>query len=950
MIGHINVNSLSKKTTDIQFLLEKHGHLQILGITETRLKSQHDNNILNIPHYTFFRKDASKKLHTGIGAYVHESLLPYVKRRQDFEHTNVETIWLELKPQNDPPVYICFLYRNGKCQDTWFDDFEEMLHKVQSINHNIILMGDFNINMAPENSNNDMYKKWRIFTEMFGLKQIIKEYTRVEKLGNRITSTLIDHIYVNCESIIERSFISHHSISDHKAIICSISYDLPKRSKMSHKYITYRSFKNFSQINFINDLSMLNLSPILMCADPNEAANLFLAALLTIINKHAPIKRKRVKYQIRPAWLTQEIKDEMLIRDKLKKDKKFDLYKKQRNKVLSLVRKAKRKYFETLTSNPNSKTYSIWKAINEFTKKSAKQTSTDTSAFKLDEINQYFITLSNSILPSTSKDYNVPKYLTEYINSKANENEKPFEIPTLSTIEVFKLVHKLKNKKTMDIYDMNTFLMKLIVSHNETLIALTHVYNLSILNETFPDIFKKAKVIPIPKTKNNDSLDNFRPISILPILSKPLETHINAHLSNFFENNNLLVENQSGFRTNHSCTSALINICDSWLKAINDKKIVGSVFLDLRKAFDLVDHSILIKKLETYLGDSMSTHIFSSYLSNRYQQVYVNSKYSKMGKITSGVPQGSILGPLLFSIFINDLPFSLTCPFAIIDLFADDSTLHTSDTSVSKINSTLQKSIDDIYNWCLDNNMALHPKKTKSMLITTRQKRQLGSLNLSLNINGNIISQVRSHKLLGIVIDDEFSWTYHIDYISSKLCKNVYLLSQLKHFVSTKALFLFYHAHCMSLINYSSPLWSKACITTLNRINTLHRRAVKLLSKENTVSTGNNTDLKFIKLNILNLNNQHILSSAILMYKIFHGDSPHYLQRLFTLHDNRIGLRAPNYVLPNARIDLYKKSFAFNGATIWNALPAKIRYQPTISRFKNETKNFLLLKQTKEVL
>ena len=177
-------------------------------------------------------------------------------------------------------------------------------------------------------------------------------------------------------------------------------------------------------------------------------------------------------------------------------------------------------------------------------------------------------------------------------------------------------------------------------------------------------------------------------------------------------------------------------------------------------------------------------------MSNRLQTVYKNSSFSSFGKVLSGVPQGSILGPILFSIFINDLPLCLSNNDAFLDLFADDSTLHTSDTDISKINNNLQISIDNIQSWCTYNKMALHPQKTKSMLIMSRQKRQFDKktklLKLHLCINDSAITQVHQHKLLGVILDDEFHWTQHIDYISKKISRNIYLLRQLKHYANSQ--------------------------------------------------------------------------------------------------------------------------------------------------------------------
>ena len=946
MIGHININSLSKKTSDVQMLLKKHGQLQVLGITETRLhESKHDDNVPYIPEYSFIRKDAKHKLHTGIGVYVHEGLTQYVRRRHDLENDSIECVWLDIRTPKKSPVLIGFVYRNGKSLDSWFDDFENMFHKVNALNLNTIVLGDFNINLLPEKQNTDFNKKWQLYLNMYGLTQIIKEPTRVEKLGKNITCSLIDHIYVNCEHIIERSFISHHGISDHKAIICSLSNCLEKKhNKNNHKYIIYRSFKSFSPINFLNDLSLINFDSVLHSANPNEAANLFLNLLLAVVDKHAPLRRKRIKYTSNPAWLTNEIRLEMQKRDTLKKTKQFEEYKKQRNKVLTLVRKSKKTYFNQIISNHNSKVISIWRAINEFTKKSHnKQTPSITTSLPVDDINNYFLTLTNSILQTIPKQYEHSNSLIDFIKDKKQTNGNvTFDIPLMSTYLVSKIIKNLKNKRTMDIFNLNAYILKLSISVPQTLSALTHVYNLSILNKIFPDKFKLAKIIPIPKCKDANTLDNYRPISILPILSKPLEIHMNSSLSSFFENNNLLIDSQSGFRKFHSCSTALIKLCDDWLHSINEKKMVGTVFLDLRKAFDLVDHAILLSKLNLYLDNSQYTNLFSSYLQNRFQTVYSNSRFSSLGEINSGVPQGSILGPLLFSIFINDLPLSISHSGTSLDLFADDSTLHTSDVNIANINSNLQESINEIQSWCTQNKMALHPDKTKSMLITTRQKRNHSlkhePCTLTLNVMGKHISQVSSHKLLGVVIDEDLTWTKHIDHISKKISRNIYLLSQLRHYSNQQGLLIFFHAHCMSHLNYASTVWSAwTSQCNINRLNTLHRRAIKIISTESNIST----DQKLRNLNILSLKNQFTFNSVTLMYKVTHQKCPHYLEKLFKSSPR---IRVPTYKLPYARIDLFKGSFSFHGVSVWNSLPSQLRrsYIYKLNQFKKNVKQHFL--------
>ena len=265
---------------------------------------------------------------------------------------------------------------------------------------------------------------------------------------------------------------------------------------------------------------------------------------------------------------------------------------------------------------------------------------------------------------------------------------------------------------------------------------------------------------------------------------------------------------QSGFRPNHSCQTALIRLYNSWLEAIDKREIVGTVFLDLRKAFDLVDHSLLVKKLQFYLQSASAVHFFSSYLSGRTQKTFVNGRLSSADYVTFGVPQGSILGPILFCMFINDLPLHLRHKDNVsLDLFCDDSSLSAHNRSIVRLQRVLQDSINDVSLWCVSNRMVLHPHKSKCMVITTRQKHQLCPLRLNLSINSAALEQVKVHRLLGVLIDEKLTWHPHIDFVLKKVSRNLFLLTKLYNVISPDAMKMFFYAHCLSHINYASSVW-----------------------------------------------------------------------------------------------------------------------------------------------
>ena len=265
---------------------------------------------------------------------------------------------------------------------------------------------------------------------------------------------------------------------------------------------------------------------------------------------------------------------------------------------------------------------------------------------------------------------------------------------------------------------------------------------------------------------------------------------MNKHMLKHLNYNRLLHPNQSGFRENHSCQTALTHLVDHWLHNINSNKFNGVLFVDFRKAFDVISHDLLLRKLSIY-GVSFSRLAFlSSYLADRHQCVYAHSRRSTLVRLKYGVPQGSVLGPLLFSVYVNDLPLYLR---ALCELFADDTTIHTSSTDINVVHDTLQNSIHELVKWTELNHMSLHPGKTTWMLVTTRQKRQNLTVSLpAIRMHNQVIEETTTHKVLGVIIDNNLSWSPHITYLCKVISSKVFQLPKVKLFLNFHARKLFF--------------------------------------------------------------------------------------------------------------------------------------------------------------
>jgi hypothetical protein len=941
-IANLNIQHLLPKLDELKCHLSQTSSPKILGLCETFLHDNIKNNELQIKNYKFERKDRKVKKGGGIITYINEGIV--YKRRYDLEINDIESIWIQIFCKNRKSFLINFVYRPPNSNQAWIDLYEAQLEIADCSNHVYYLLGDFNINYVNRNSQEIFNNtKWADITVKFGLEQLVKTPTRISKSS----STIIDHIYTNCSYKIKEVFVSELAISDHFPICLTFSTIVNISKKSKHDVIKYRSFKKFDENAFQSDLLYSGLEYLETVINPNDALNIFYDILNKTLSKHAPIKEKRVKYEHQVDWFNEEIKTSIRERDYYKKIGNHSQYKTLRNKIPTLIKKSKRNFFNNAIKDNKDSSY-LWKNLKDISNLnhtnrielpqklmiSGVEIGDDLNIVK--ELNKHFISISNIVTKTSFSNKNFLD-LKKHLDLKL-ENIT-FDIKFITPFEVRKIIDKLNINKSTGLDGIGPRILKYCGDTITPCIA--SIINNSISSGVFPDKLKEARVLPIFKSGVKEEAENYRPISILPTISKIYERHIATQIHTYFENNDIIHKRQSGFRKNHSCNTALTRLIDAWINDVDSGKIVGVVFLDLRKAFDLVDHQILMHKLKLYHFSENTVRLFKSYLSNRQQMVKVGNIQSDMLTVESGVPQGSILGPLLFLLYINDV--TLSSQELNIDLYADDSTLYESGLEVCEIQNKLQSNINNIVDWCVINNMSVHPLKTKCMLIGSRHKLKNTS-NLYLTINDNALENVTVQKLLGVFIDNKLNWHAHIDYVCKNLNRKISLLKHVLYFLTDDMKTIFYNSYLLPIFDYCCVLWGKDNKNYINKINILQKRAAKIILNK-PIKTP--TKGLFKSLNWLSFNERCKYHSAVLIYKVINQIAPAYLLDILTFsrnekHNLRSSIHNDLVLQKIPRTNYYKDSFSYYSMKVWNDIPVDIRSVPKIQSFKSKYKKYLL--------
>jgi hypothetical protein len=963
----LNCQSLNSKFSELKTYIEGvfESKFDAICLQETWLSSSSDVSLLQLEGYNLISKGKLASNHGGVAIYLKDTYT-YKVLSVDSPSNIWDGVFIEVSLNGSGSnsiknLIIGSIYRpprdNNDNYATFIEEQEQILHNFQRSNKEVVLTGDFNIDLLKikEKSN------FNSFFETILSNGFIPKITFPTRITNH-SSTLIDNIFVKLSNNFSSttSGILLTNISDHFPCFTCLDYLTP--GKHSDKFIkiwprseqAYHNFK--TEIAHSCIIDNFDKNPL---ADPNYNYEILHSGIQLAYEKHIPakiVKFNKHRHKL-SKWITGGLLSSIRFRDKLYKRMKDnfnnpDLYVTLRSNLSSynsilkkLIREAKKSYYESCFrkfKDDISKTWDTIKAIINRTRKFKEFPQSflingtyisDTTTIA-NEFNSYFV----SIGPKLATNIESPANLSfrDYLQTPFHGS---FHFEKVNVDLISKIIDNLKAKSSSGVDNLSNRMLKFI--KDDIIIPLTLIINQAIDTGVFPNRLKVAKVIPLFKKNEDYLLENYRPISVLPSMSKVLERVIHIQLTNHFSSNNLFYCNQYGFRNSHSTELASLEFVNRIINCMDKNEIPLAVYLDLSKAFDTIDHQILLSKLQYYGIRDSSYKLIQNYLYNRKQYTSLDNVDSSLLSIQTGVPQGSILGPLFFIIYINDLPSASKVFHPII--YADDTTLSTVlrafDRSGLDIDTSINAELNNVSNWLKVNKLSLNSSKTKAMLFHTVRKNVTFP---NISINGTPIEFVESFDYLGIIIDKNLSWKAHISKISVKLSKTIGIMCKMKNILSKDILLTLYHSLFLPYLNYGLLCWQ----SKVKDIFKLQKKAIRILACE---KYNAHTDPLFKRFRLLKLSDIVSLQELKFCYKLENDILPTYfLSNLYTRNSSihQHSTRSANFFrIPRVKHEYAKQSIQYIIPVAYNTCVAPIRekiYTHSLFGFAKYVKQYFI--------
>ena len=922
-INACSIIKLKKFDSILEFVDSLRSDVHIIVISETWIQS---NNLLgyNINNYSNVFSCRDDRIGGGLALYVRKDIEYYVLKvdcgQYPFQFIHIElTRFVRTK--------LLAVYRLPSSNIECFSNFLETVLSENSKSDNILL-GDINI---PVNKKDDFVLNYKNLLLSFGLIVTNTNVTRT------VSSNILDHVvssFINIDGVNTSTIYSN--ISDHNFLFSTFCYSLKYvRRKLEKKSIDFDKVNE----NFNNFLCSTNLATL----DPNSCFTMIINKYNDLIKKFTKIKsvEAKLKNTLCP-WITYDIWQ--LIKKKNKILKKYksnrsDLLKAQLdnlNKQLNSKKYfAKKHYFNRMFVDLNQK--DLWKNINLFLNKNVKSLKLDSiccdgrllnnSMDIANVFNDYFVKIGSSIGQSINSDRNIFKFNT------IQENPNSMYFSSITPTEVFNIICSLNGSNGGGPDNVGNNVVKCRASFFADL--LSNIYNEILTTGIYPNCLKIAKVVPVFKSGNSSIINNYRPISTLSVFDKIFEKLIASRLTDFLNNRNFLYSFQYGFRKGSGTELALVEISNMIYNALDGQRFVGALFLDLQKAFDCIDHELLLDKLYCYGIRGVPFNLLKSYLTNRKQYVTINGISGNVLDIECGVPQGSVLGPLLFNIFINDVSYLPL--IGQLRIFADDTALFYDTKDPVTISLNIKHDLSVLLEYFKSNLISLNMSKTKFMIFQSPHK-ILTSVP-PLQVCDITIERVNSFKYLGVTLDVNMSWQEHINITCNKIAPLVSLLRKLSWFVPTNVLLKIYFAFIHSRINYGILVYGTACSSRLKKIQIMQNKSLKSIYKLPSLFSTRELFAKDEHL-VLPVNILHEFQVAIYMYKTLNISSVlsnlkfdyinhHYITR----NSNKL-----NYHV--TKTEYGRKCISYLGPSIYNKIPTNIKISESFLKFKKNLKKY----------
>ena len=874
-----------------------------------------------------YRKDRTNH-GGGLLVYLNKNIIH--SRIPELESYCNESIWIKIKKGSEMLLLGTF-YSPKTADVAFFNNLNNNLEKAYDISQNLLLLGDFN-----EDLFNCNYHNLKDLLYLNSLKNIINEATR----GNAILDPIIvptDFSYLDNGTI---TVPSH--ISDHKATYIILPFSYSTVHTFERNIWLYNK-ANFESLN--NKIKNFNWNNLLNCSI-NEACRLFTNTFIDFVKECIPSKTITVRPDDKP-WFDSKIRKFCRLRDRLKanalktgKQNDWDKYKKSRNKVNNLKKYAKEHFFNnlelTLNDLQSNDKRTFWKVIKHFVKGDTSTSIpplsdlTNTNNFhittqnKAECLNDYFASISSV----DDSNVSLPCY-----NFKTQNKLNSFEI---SEDEIIELIKLLPLNKACG-HDLISHRMLKPVAKSVAK-PLSILYNRSLNEGVYPDVWKVANITPIFKKGDKSLVSNYRPVSLLSCCGKLFERLVFKNMYNFFLENNLLYKYQSGFLPNHSTSYQLVDIYHHICQTFDNKQYSCMVFCDISKAFDRVWHRGLLFKLKENGIDGQLLLWLTSYLNNRSQRVVFQATESSLKTISAGVPQGSVLGPLLFLIYVNDIAESL---LSLTRLYADDSSLYYSASSVQDIEGIINHDLTMISHWAQQWLVNFNPSKTEAMFFSLRGYETLPSL----YFNNTQINFVDSHKHLGLTLSNDGKWSEHIENILCTASKTVGIMRKLKYSIGRKALNQIYLSYVRPILEYSCLVWNGCTDQNANSLEKLQNEAARIVTGlTRSVSLEN----LYRECGWESLKHRRTMQQYYFMYKVNNNSVPSYINDLFppnVRERTNYNLRnREDLSVPYSRTEIMKKSCIPSSISLWNQLDWNLKNAPSLTAFKQTIKKETLSK------